>query len=198
MVSMVGDPFGASKYEIRRQFFKLIGANFRAYAPDGSLAMLTHQRGFRLKEDIRVYADESQTTELLVIQARSILDFSAAYDVLDPRQGVKVGALRRRGLQSMLRDSWEVLDAYDQPIGAMQEDSMALALVRRFATNLVPQSFSLTLGGVEVAEFKQGFNPFAYRMTADFSSDTQGLLDRRLGLAAAFLICAIEGRQEGG
>jgi len=36
---------------------------------------------FKLKEDIRVYADENKNNEVLSLQARSIIDFSAAYDV---------------------------------------------------------------------------------------------------------------------
>jgi hypothetical protein len=34
-------------------------------------------------------------------------------------------------------------------------------------------------------------------MTLDFSPDPQRRLDRRLGIAAGVLLCAIEGKQEG-
>jgi len=49
--------------------------------------------------------------------------------------------------------------------------------------------------GVEVLVFRRHFNPFILRMDMDFSRDAQGLLDRRLGIAAGILISAIEGRQ---
>jgi hypothetical protein len=77
----------------------------------------------------------------------------------------------------------------------IQEDSMMLALVRRFLTNLVPQSFEGSINGQQVCQFKQNFNPFVSKITLDFSMDKQGLLDRRLGIAAAVLLCAIEGKQ---
>ncbi|NIA15532.1 MAG: hypothetical protein GWP08_15830 [Nitrospiraceae bacterium] len=53
-------------------------------------------------------------TELLCIQARSILDFSAAYDVVDSTTGEKAGALKRKGLKSILRDAWIIMDADDR------------------------------------------------------------------------------------
>jgi hypothetical protein len=42
----------------------------------------------------------------------------------------------------------------------------------------------------------QNFNPFVTKINANFSEDTRGLLDRRLGLAAGILLCAIEGKQD--
>jgi hypothetical protein len=73
---------------------------------------------------------------------------------------------------------------------------MMLALVRRFLTNLVPQSFDGTINGQKVCHFKQNFNPFVTKITLDFAMDTNGRLDRRLGIAAAVLLCAIEGKQD--
>ncbi len=45
------------------------------------------------------------------------------------------------------------------------------------------------------ARSKQTYNPLLMKIQADFSADTQGLLDRRMGLAAAIMLCAIEGKQ---
>ena len=79
--------FQYSQYLLRRQVFALTG-KFRLYSPDGQLVMFSQQKMFKLKEDIRVYSDETKSQELLVIQARQILDFSAAYDVVDATAGV--------------------------------------------------------------------------------------------------------------
>jgi hypothetical protein len=43
--------------------------------------------------------------------------------------------------------------------------------------------------------FTRNFNPFVSKVNLDYSMDTQGLLDRRLGIAAAVLLLAIEGKQ---
>lgn len=186
--------FQHNQYLLKRQVFALAG-KFRFYAPDGRLVLFSEQKMFKLREDIRVYSDEGKTQEVLMIKARQILDFSAAFDVIDSVAGQKVGALRRKGLASLLRDEWEILDLNDNPIGKLFEDSMGLALIRRFLTNLVPQNYDITIGTNRVADLKQNFNPFSYQLNLDFSMDIARQLDRRLGIAAGILLAAIEGKQ---
>lgn len=193
------DPrFAHSSYVIRRRFFKLLGAAFHVYDAAGNPLMYSKQKAFRLREDIRVYTGEDMQTELLAIRARKIIDFGAAYDVVDSPSGGKVGALKRKGLKSMLRDEWVVMDAFDREIGLIQEESTALALIRRFveaAAMFLPQKYQVTIGGRQVAFFQQNMNPFIKRVSLDFWDDPEGRFDRRLGVAAAALLSAIEGRQ---
>jgi hypothetical protein len=186
--------FQLNQYLLKRQVFALTG-KFRFFDPNGRLLLFSEQKMFKLREDIRVYADESKAQEVLMIKARQIVDFAAAYDVLDITTGQKVGVLRRKGWASMLRDEWEVLDANDNPLGRLVEDSMGLALLRRFLTNLIPQNYDILFGDERVADLKQNFNPFTYELNIDFSMDINHRLDRRLGLAAGILLAAIEGRQ---
>jgi uncharacterized protein YxjI len=187
--------FAHSRYLLKRQVFALTG-KFRVYAPDGSLALFSEQKMFRLREDIRLYADEGKVQELLWIQARQIIDFSAAYDVVDSTTGVKIGGLRRRGVRSMVRDTWDFMDAADQPLGLLTEDSLALGLLRRFLLgSLLPQNYDMWIGETRVADLRQRFNLFRYELEVDFSLDPSNRLDRRLGLAAAILLAAIEGKQ---
>jgi len=186
--------FSFDRYLLKRQVFALAG-KFRFFDPSGRLVLFSEQKMFKLREDIRVYSDESKTQEVLMIKARQIIDFSAAFDVVDSASGQKVGALRRKGLASVLRDEWEILDVGDNVIGKLFEDSMGLALLRRFLTNLIPQNYDITMGADRVADLKQAFNPFAYQLNIDFSMDISKRLDRRLGLAAGILLAAIEGRQ---
>jgi len=191
------DPrFQQTHYMIRKKIFKLVGEAFHIYDTAGSVLFYSKLKAFKLKEDIRLYTGEDMSTELLTIKARSILDFSSAYDVMDARTGEQVGTLKRKGFSSIVRDAWIIMNASGQEIGSIQEDSMAMALLRRFVTNLIPQSFTGTVNGVTVFNFKRHFNPFVLRMDMDFSPDVQGVLDRRLGLAAGVLVSAIEGRQE--
>jgi hypothetical protein len=158
--------------------------------------MFSEQKMFRLREDIRVFSDESKAQEVLMIKARQILDFSAAYDVIDSATAQKIGVLRRKGLRSILRDEWEVLDANDNSAGLLFEDSVTLALVRRLlAGSLLPQNYDITIGIDRVADLKQRFNPFAYQLDLDFSLDLSHKLDRRVGIAAGILLAAIEGKQ---
>ena len=136
------------------------------------------------------------TQEILSIGARNVLDISATYDVYETATGEKIGALRRKGLKSILKDEWLILDQCDNEVGNIKEDSTALALIRRFVLDIIPQTFIGTLQQNKVFEFKQQFNLFVQKIDIDFSCDRERILDRRLGIAAAVLLCAIEGRQD--
>jgi hypothetical protein len=187
--------FQQNQYLLHRQVFALTG-KFRVYDPSGNLMLFSEQKMFRLREDIRVYSDESKTQEMLTIKARQIVDFSAAYDVLDSLTGEKVGVLRRKGWRSLLRDEWEVLDANDQVRGLLFEDTMSLALLRRFLLgSLLPQNYDITFGEVRVGDLRQRFNLFRYELDLDFSMDPTRVLDRRLGIAAGILLATVEGKQ---
>ena len=188
-------PLQSSEYTIRRKVFKLFGAAFHVYDQSGALVGYSKQKAFKLKEDIRIYTDESMSTEVLTIQARNIVDFSAAYDIVDTRVGETAGTARRKGWSSIVRDSWELLDASGSPVATIQEDSMMMAMLRRLFANFVPQNFSVAdASGREHAEFRQVFNPFIYKLTVSLARDST--IDPRLILGAAVLIAAIEGRQE--
>lgn len=193
---MTPDRFNHSRYLIRKRILSLAGGRFEIFDMAGNLVLFSKMKAFKLKEDIRLFTDETMTTELVSIHARTVLDFSAVYDVIETATGRKIGALKRKGWKSMLRDEWIILDVYDNEIGVIQEESAFLALLRRFLTNLVPQQYHVQLGGALVAEFTQNFNPFVTKLTLDFSFDAGHRLDRRLGIAAGLLLCAVEGKQE--
>ncbi|GMK41504.1 hypothetical protein PCCS19_45610 [Paenibacillus sp. CCS19] len=187
--------FANTKYLVRKQILSLLGAKFEIFDENEQVVMFSQMKAFKLKEDIRLYSDESMQQELITIQARSVIDFSATYDVVDAVTGENLGSLRRKGMKSILKDEWVILNASEEEVGLIQEDSVMMALLRRFLTNLIPQKFSVSLRGNKVTEFKQNFNPFVSKLNVDFSLDTNNELDRRLGLAAAILMVAIEGKQ---
>ena len=122
--------FQHSNYTLKRQVLALTG-KVRLYDASGKLVLYSQQKMFKLKEDIRVFSDETMIQEVLGIYARQMIDFAAAYDVIDSTSGIKVGALRRKGFSSLVRDEWEILDVGDHPIGRLREDSPLKALLRR-------------------------------------------------------------------
>jgi uncharacterized protein YxjI len=188
--------FQYNHYLLHRQVLALTG-RFRIYNPARELVLFSQQKMFKLKEDIRVYSDDRMSEELLLIKARQIIDFSAAYDVLDSRSGDKIGAWRRKGFRSMVRDEWELLDANDAPLGILYEDSMSQALLRRFLLgSWLPQNYDIISREQRVADLRQRFNLFRYELNLDFSMDLSQRLDRRMGIAAAILLATIEGRQD--
>jgi hypothetical protein len=183
------------EYLIRRKILTVFGAKFHVYDSTGNLILFSQQKAFKLKEDIRVFSDESKSQERLLIQARTIVDFSAAYDVVDSVQQLKVGALRRKGLRSMLRDQWQFLDPGDSVIASLEEDSMGMAMLRRFLSNLIPQSYNVSAGDELLAVYKQHFNPFVFKLDVRLEPGAPERLDPRLALAGGILLAAVEGRQ---
>ena len=188
--------FNYPTYTVRRKVLKLFGGAFHIYNPNGDVVFFGDMKAFKLKEDIRVFTGEDKQTELLNIKARKILDFSSAYDVVDSQTNEKVGVLKRKGLKSILKDEWIFMDKDDKDIGSIKEDSMLMAVIRRFLLKIIPQKYTGEICGVQVCNFKQNFNPFVTKITIDFSQDSGKLLDKRLGIAAAVLLCAIEGKQQ--
>lgn len=194
----VADRYAHDTYTLRRKVLTFMGAKFHIYDPQGNLALFAKLKAFKIKEDVRIYADEAQTQEVLSIRTQSVFDIAGTYDVRDSITGETVGALRRKGLKSMLRDEWLILDRNGAEVGKITEDSQLKALVRRFidaASMFMPQKYHADIAGQTVATFQQNFNPFVQKIVIDFTPDTGNQLDARLGLAAAVLLCAIEGRQ---
>lgn len=50
---------------IKRKLLKLVGGTYFVHDKSGAVAMVFHQKGFKLKEDIRGYTDEAKTQELI-------------------------------------------------------------------------------------------------------------------------------------
>ncbi len=189
-------PFNSDRFTLKKQVMALTGV-FRLYDQSEQVIAYSRQKMFKLREDIRVYTDEEQSQELLYIQARQIIDFSAAYDVYDSLQGNLVGTVRRRGMRSILRDQWDLLAPGDQPLGTLIEDSAGRAALRRLLLGaLLPQDYDVLIDNQRVMDLKQRFNLFRYELDLDFSFDTARRLDHRLGIAAAILLAAVEGKQE--
>ncbi|GDX81551.1 hypothetical protein LBMAG42_33620 [Deltaproteobacteria bacterium] len=190
-------PLGRN-FVAKKAFFSFLGGTFRIFGPDGQLQFYVKQKAFRLKEELNVFADEAQTQKRLTILARNWSDFSSAYDVTDATTGAVVGACKREGLKSMFRDSWLVLGEGDALVGTCKEDSMFMALIRRFFfKNLIPQSFTIANDqGAQIGTIKQRWNPFQLAYDVSFDGSQNASLDPRLGIALVVLLLAIEGRQD--
>jgi len=157
------------KYTIRRKFLKVFGAAFHVFDEDGSVVGYCKQKAFKLKEDIRLYTGEDMRDTLLVLQAKSVIDFGATYTVALP-DGAALGSLRRKGLKSsFVRDEWLVFDQQNNEIARIREKGSWAPLVRRyvdFASVLMPQRFEVIRArdGKNIATLRQHFNLFIYRL----------------------------------
>tara|TARA_A100001037_G_scaffold142988_1_gene129515 strand:- start:298 stop:885 length:588 start_codon:yes stop_codon:yes gene_type:complete len=190
--------YDSDSYMIRQKVLKLFGETFHIYSDESMTQLVGYckQKAFKLKEDIRIFNDEEQTTELLTIKARSVLDFGATYDIVDATTGESLGALRRKGLKSILKDSWIVLAPGDVELGTLVEESSSLALFRRFLPFvkwIAPQEFDMVLNHGGGVRFTQKHNPFVRKLKINGVKSSG--IDPRMVVAAGILLSAIEGRQ---
>src|ERR671937_1725730 len=79
--------------------------------PLGGPVAFVRQKKMAIKEDIRFFADESESEELFRIKARSVFDIGGArYDVADA-QGSPIGTLEHVFGKSLLRSTWKLSGA---------------------------------------------------------------------------------------
>lgn len=183
-------------YRIRRKFWALFGATFFIEGLDGEQLGYCRQKAFKLKEDIRIYTDATQSNELMAIKARSIIDFGASYDFYDAGTGEMIGGAKRKGLKSILRDSWILYNAEGHEIANLVEDSAGMAIIRRFMPfgGLIPQKFHIEMHGTAAhITIHQAFNLLFYKLRVEIPPGHP--IDKRMVTAITILIAAIEGRQ---
>ncbi len=183
------------QFEVKTKLVSFLHNYFRVFDAQGNLIAYAKNKGFKLKEDTRIFSDESMTTELMSIKTNAVIDFSAVYEVRDSQTGAVLGSLQRSGFKSLVRDHWTVMGPDGQKVYDLREDSMALAQMRRMLTNLIPATYHLERDDTPVGcEFKQNFNPFLLHFKGNLKG-WDGSLDKRLALAIVILLLSIEGKQ---
>lgn len=184
------------KLIFRKKILKLIGGALYIKDENDNNILYVEQKGLKLKEDIRIYTDESKTTELICIKARNIIDVFSVIDIFDSQTNTLIGSIRRKALKSIVRDTWEILDTNENVIGLVEEDNAFLAIVRRFITNLVPQSYWIILNQEKVAFIKGVFGLISFTKILDLSYDSKSILDKRLAIAITSVLMLVEGNED--
>jgi uncharacterized protein YxjI len=187
--------FERDRFVARQKMVSMAPAFFLRDESGAPLAFL-RQEMFTWKDDIRVFSDETQAQELLRIRGRKVLDFGAAFDVTDSAHDQKVGVLKRQGWKSFVRAEWKIFDAEEHEVGAIREDSLFRAMVRRFLGNMLLKGYSFELGGEKAGTAKRVWNFFVPTMKVDFSNDPEKRLDRRMLVAAVVLLMTVERNDE--
>jgi hypothetical protein len=178
---LAAGPFAHPRYTIKRPFLTLFGRKFHVYGADGSLVLFVRHKLFALRDEWNIYSDESEQTPLLRVKARQIIGLNIVSDVFDAQTGQLLGSARNKGLKSILRDTWELLDEHEQVRGIFTEDSSAI--LRRFIPLLLGH-WHMEVGGREVARLDQVFRFFVKEFTLEVSG---GGVDPRFAIACAML-----------
>ena len=88
---------------------------------ENSLAYV-RQKMFRLKEDVVVFNNESKSQENFRIRANQWIDFNASYAITDSF-GKNLGKIARKGMRSIWKATYFILDAFDNQKYKVQEEN---------------------------------------------------------------------------
>ena len=170
-------------------------------APAGPPIAYVRQRKLAIKEDIRFYADEGETRELFRIAARSMLDIGGSrYDVLEPG-GERIGFLWHKFKESLLRTTWHIGGPNEEELALARERSFVGAVLRRaidFVPDIggwipIPYNFEFLVGDQVVGGMDRKFQ-LRDRYILDLSGDPDKKIDRRVAIALAVALDALQNR----
>lgn len=170
----------------------------------GQSFCFVEQKRFKLKEDIRFFADEGKTTELMRIKARQRFDPRARYDVTDASGG-KIGEIQKVFGKSLLRSTYLVYDADGAEVATASEKSILVALFRRVVGVIpyvdyiadwlpIPYHFDFRRDGELLGTHTRRAWRIRDVYTIDMQGDPQRTIDRRLILAIAVGMDALQAR----
>jgi hypothetical protein len=156
--------------------FKILALAPQVFVRDahGNELMYVKQKLFKLKEAINVYSDQSQSSQIYSIKADRVIDFSARYNFTDS-QGINLGAVKRQGMRSLWKASYDVLQGDVVKFHVQEENALIKFLDGCFQE-------------IPVVGMLSGYvlNP-AYLVTRPSGSGEPGSLVMRLVKEPAFL-----------
>ncbi len=179
-------------YRIRKKVVAITN-QYWIEGASGSTLGYSKQKLIRIKESIRVFTDDSMSSELFRIQQEQVMDMWGTFAVVDSVTGAVVGKIRRQALTSgVFKDEYLLLDAYGNAVGRVAERA-GRGLARKYVPlgNLVPEQLVVEFHGQQVAEIKQQFKVIGDIWEVDCSR-VPAQFDRRTLISAMLLMGMIE------
>jgi uncharacterized protein YxjI len=198
-----------------RQRVRLVGNQYEVYLPapdgksEGDLVAFVQQKLAALKEDIRFYGDADKQQELFRLKARQAFDPTASYRVTDP-EGNLVGELSKDFKASLAQSKWHLRMSGGASAWA-RERSLPVALLRRTigliglvpllgalfdaVANLIPipYHFDFYIGDRRIGGLERRYG-LRDRYVLDLAGDVERSIDRRVALALAVSLDALQAR----
>jgi uncharacterized protein YxjI len=202
------DPNEHDLFLLRQRWAPVINRyEFTLPGPDGSPGepvCFVEQKRFKFKEDIRFFADDTKQVEVMRLKARQRFDPAARYDITDANGG-KIGELQKVFGTSLLRSTYRLYDAAGDETAKATEKSIVVALLRRlvgfipyvggFADWLpIPYHFVFVRSDRVLATNTRRAWKIRDTYTIDLSGDPERTVDRRLVLATAVGMDALQAR----
>ncbi|MFZ4766265.1 MAG: hypothetical protein ACOYMN_15045 [Roseimicrobium sp.] len=147
--------------------FKILALAPQIFVRDarGATICYVKQKLFRFREKVEVFADDSRHSLLGTIQADRILDFSANY-AFQMQDGSRLGSVRRRGLRSIWRAHYEILDdtgavafvvREENPVAKLVDSMLGqIPIVGLFTGLVCHPRYLVSRNGIPVAQFTKG------------------------------------------
>ncbi|PIV69813.1 MAG: hypothetical protein COS08_03485 [Euryarchaeota archaeon CG01_land_8_20_14_3_00_38_12] len=179
-------------YRIRKKVLT-VGNKYWIEDYNGHILGFSKQKLFKLKEDIRIYSDESMSQELFRIGQQQIMDMWGNFAVIDSSTNAHLGYIKRKALMSgFIKDEWEIYNAANQQIGRIYESTVGGLLRKRLpGGSLIPEKTTLEIYGRPVAEINQKFKIIGDIWELNCQNVPQEL-DRRILLSCILLMGMIE------
>jgi uncharacterized protein YxjI len=202
------DPNAHDRFLLRQRFRPVVNQyEFTLPTHDGQPGepvCFVEQARFKFKEDIRFFADDSKQTELMRLKARQRFDPRARYDITDAG-GAKIGEIQKMFGDSLLRSTYRLYDATGAEVATAREKSLAVALIRRFIGLVpfvggftdwvpIPYHFDFLRGDAILGTNTRTAFKLRDTYVIDLGGDPERTLDRRLVLAAAVGMDALQAR----
>lgn len=167
--------------------FKIIAFNPQVKVTDagGQVALYVKQKALALREDVKIFADEGQSQQLYQMKANKIIDFSAQYNITRP-DGSAVGVVKRKGMRSIWKATYNILDATGAEVGLIHEENPWLKVLDSFVSEIpfvgmfINPAYLVELRGQTVLYLKKQPAVFEGKFTlekrGEFSQAEEGLL----------------------
>lgn len=171
------------------------------------LVAFAQQKRLTFKEKVTFFADEAQQQPIYTLRAEKIMDVHGRY-MIEDIQGNLLGSFRKEFKKSLLKSTWNIIGDNDQPVLTVTENSLTLALFRRFG-GFIPFvgtlvdilvlflryhfSFIDTSTGQEVGQYKKT-TLFRDHYLLSMNNETYDQHDWRVLAAMAVALDALQSR----
>lgn len=100
-----------------------LSSDFNITDKNGNYVAYVREKIFKLKDDVIVYNNESKSQELFRIKANQWIDFNASFSITDLVNGKNFGRLARKGMRSLWKSQYDIIDENDQTKYQINEDN---------------------------------------------------------------------------
>lgn len=182
--------FGFAAYMLRGRLFR--NSSFDIIDPSGNIVFRAKSPPI-ISSEISIFS--SKGDELVACKNKcSFKDayFSGVftYEFKDILTSEMIGGLKGIRNKSPEGVEWQILDSQKMRTGHVTQDSSPPTI--RYGSKPMYDIMTGFIGDEIVFFFKVNINTFRFEMSADFSMDGKGMLDRRLGIALACLYASMK------